>query len=659
MSFATNPVATQFTGDAKPFFVELNKVRNELGGFRKDVSNIANSVKNLFAGYLGFRAITGSIRSVIDATAEAQAAQAQLNNALATAGAPVAAASAEFQAYATQLQRATTFSDEAIQNVETLLLSFKGLSGNVVKDATATVLDLSTRMGIDAPAAAKLLGKALSDPEKGLTALARAGVTFTDSQKAQIKGMKEAGDLAGAQAIILKSLEDRFGGAAEAARGTFGGALTGLKNVFGDLLEGGSGMNAAAESINHLTDVLSSPEIRFAFQELISGLGTVIRLAAEAAAGIALLFTGRGGNESVDIDLQIEKLEKQRKAIEGTVGMRRPDGMWDMGPMYDEKLAEEDLKRLKAIEAELAKLHDLQAQLLGLGEYGPGGALAEVKLKSNVKRIRPKGSAALDFVTGGDTAAADAQAELSAELRKQIEKDQAALVDALEAMTDASMKIGQEEVDRAMAASQFFEDMRQQDLDREEEYQQARVAAEYAANEKIQQFRERGVNAAANLLQVLFGKHKAAAVAIFLIQKRQAIAETVINTKQAVMATYARLGYPWGIPAAVAVAALGAAQLAEMVATNPGTSGLVTGGSTGGGAVYAPGTPNNPVFTQAGNVEQGGARAQRVLTVHFNGPVYGMDDFKRQITQMLADEINDRDVVIINPLSRQAQELKA
>ena len=32
-----------------------------------------------------------------------------------------------------------------------------------------------------------MLGKALNDPVKGITALGRAGVTFTDEQKKQIK----------------------------------------------------------------------------------------------------------------------------------------------------------------------------------------------------------------------------------------------------------------------------------------------------------------------------------------------------------------------------------------------------------------------------------------------------------------------------------------
>jgi hypothetical protein len=50
-----------------------------------------------------------------------------------------------------------------------------------------------------------------------LTALTKNGVTFTKQQIAQIKAMQKAGDVAGAQAIILKELGKEFGGSAKAA----------------------------------------------------------------------------------------------------------------------------------------------------------------------------------------------------------------------------------------------------------------------------------------------------------------------------------------------------------------------------------------------------------------------------------------------------------
>lgn len=81
------------------------------------------------------------------------------------------------------------------------------------------------------------LGKALEDPVQGINALKRVGVTFTDSQKDMIAAMVETGDVAGAQALILETLERQVGGAGEAEAGGLTGATHHLKSAWGNLLE--------------------------------------------------------------------------------------------------------------------------------------------------------------------------------------------------------------------------------------------------------------------------------------------------------------------------------------------------------------------------------------------------------------------------------------
>jgi hypothetical protein len=69
----------------------------------------------------------------------------------------------------------------------------------------------------DARGSAVQLGKALENPIKGVTALARAGTTFTEQQREQIKVLVESGKLLEAQDLILTEVESQYGGAAEAA----------------------------------------------------------------------------------------------------------------------------------------------------------------------------------------------------------------------------------------------------------------------------------------------------------------------------------------------------------------------------------------------------------------------------------------------------------
>ena len=77
------------------------------------------------------------------------------------------------------------------------------------------------------------LGKALNDPVKGITALSRVGVSFTQQQKDQIKTLQASGDILGAQRVILDELKSEFGGAAQA----MANPLTQFWNLAGDIGE--------------------------------------------------------------------------------------------------------------------------------------------------------------------------------------------------------------------------------------------------------------------------------------------------------------------------------------------------------------------------------------------------------------------------------------
>jgi hypothetical protein len=101
-------------------------------------------------------------------------------------------------------------------------------------------------MGQDLQSSVVQIGKALNDPIKGITALSRVGVSFTQQQKDQITQMTKAGNIAGAQAMILRELQTEFGGAAEAMSSPF----TRIGNIVGDIGEGiGSVFLPALEAV--------------------------------------------------------------------------------------------------------------------------------------------------------------------------------------------------------------------------------------------------------------------------------------------------------------------------------------------------------------------------------------------------------------------------
>lgn len=138
----------------------------------------------------------------------------------------------------TSLSLVTKYGEEAVWEGESMLLTFTNIGKDVFPQATEATLNLATKFG-SVENAAVMLGKALNDPTKGITALRRVGVAFTADQEKQIKALQAAGDMAGAQKIILAELETEFGGLARAAGETTAGKIEILKNR---LLEVGEGI---------------------------------------------------------------------------------------------------------------------------------------------------------------------------------------------------------------------------------------------------------------------------------------------------------------------------------------------------------------------------------------------------------------------------------
>lgn len=129
--------------------------------------------------------------------------------------------------YAQSLQDATGVSDETVKSGQAILLTFKeiatsaGDAGGMFDRATAALLDLSAAGFGEVEQNAKSLGKALNDPVKGLTALGRQGITFTEQEKAKVKALVASGKAFEAQNVIMSAVEMQVGGVAEAVSNDF------------------------------------------------------------------------------------------------------------------------------------------------------------------------------------------------------------------------------------------------------------------------------------------------------------------------------------------------------------------------------------------------------------------------------------------------------
>ena len=276
-----------------------SKTRRSFGGLGKGVG--------LVAGAIGTAGLVGGLRATIGEMNEAQKVTAQTNAVLKSTGKVANVSAKQVDALALSLMNKTGIDDEAIKTSENLLLTFTDIrneagKGNKIFDkATKAALDLSVRFDKDLSSSAIMVGKALNDPIKGVTALSRAGVQFTKQQKDQIKTLVESGKTLEAQKLILSELEKQTGGAAEAYGDTLGGKLNLLRNTV---------LNLSATLLTQLTPAITRLVDRAVKwltntknQEKI--LNTVRTAAKALATGLNVLRTGFntlskivGGNEN-------------------------------------------------------------------------------------------------------------------------------------------------------------------------------------------------------------------------------------------------------------------------------------------------------------------------------------------------------------------------
>ena len=220
----------------------LKNVNSELDNTHGKASKLGGLLKGAFAVGAGVAvAGIGALGVVLgQSVKEAMAAEevtAQLNAVLKSTKGVAGVSADAINDHALALSQVTRYEDDAIVGADSLLLTFTKIGKDVFPKATELTLDLATAFKMDLKSAAMMVGKALNDPVKGLTAMGKAGVTFTQSQKDMIKAMVEAGDVAGAQRVIMAELETQVGGSAKAAGETMAGQMDILKNTIGNVKE--------------------------------------------------------------------------------------------------------------------------------------------------------------------------------------------------------------------------------------------------------------------------------------------------------------------------------------------------------------------------------------------------------------------------------------
>jgi hypothetical protein len=212
-----NDIVIHVLAETKKAIDGLRQTQEEI----RQLSEQTRTFTGLSAAFSGWTAVIGVVQSAFshltqfissctEAARENIDAAKRLQASLMISGRYSAEAAKQFSKFADSLSAVTDYSGAEITRVVAHFVRLR-LADNIVQQATKATLDLAAAMGMDLQSAAVAVGKALVDPEHGLTALRRQGTLVTAQQQEFIRSLMASRREMEAQAEVLKLLSEQYG----------------------------------------------------------------------------------------------------------------------------------------------------------------------------------------------------------------------------------------------------------------------------------------------------------------------------------------------------------------------------------------------------------------------------------------------------------------
>lgn len=186
----------------------------------------------------GVQAILGFATDSFQGALEADQGMARLRNTIAATGEAAGLTADEANDLAQQYKGLFGANDDLVLSVQEMALRMGTVSEEEMPQFIETVANLAAATGQDAVSAARMLGMAYEDPMAAMGRFKRMGIVFNDDLQAQIKKMVEAGDAAGAQALMMQRVNEATSGAAQTMANTASGQLAIFNETIADAGEG-------------------------------------------------------------------------------------------------------------------------------------------------------------------------------------------------------------------------------------------------------------------------------------------------------------------------------------------------------------------------------------------------------------------------------------
>lgn len=214
-------ISVSVIADAAKMRAGLAEAEKAAGNLSNQFKTVGKTVASAFATQAIFNFAKGALQAA-EAASTSRSRIEQVATSMNIFGDQVGEVTDRLVKLADQTARNTGVDQNQIKLTQAKLLTFKELA--VTADEVGGAFDRATMAAIDMAAAgfgeastnAVQLGKALNDPIKGITALSRSGITFTQQQKDVIQALVDTNQMGEAQALILQAIEEQVGGVAEA-----------------------------------------------------------------------------------------------------------------------------------------------------------------------------------------------------------------------------------------------------------------------------------------------------------------------------------------------------------------------------------------------------------------------------------------------------------
>ena len=211
----------------------------------KGVNDAMDGLKKFgaFAGVAFAAAAAGAVAfgaASLKAAAEAEAVTRGLENAVKNAtlfgdtASSIGKATEALDKHSTQLAELSGIDDEIINQIKTGWLavpSLAALGTEGINNLAQVVADTAAGTGKDVQAIGLAFQRVAGDTESAFSKLTRAGIGFTDEQKATFDSILSTNGEMAAQQYLIEQLGTKYAGAAEAAANPFARLNVIFKNL--------------------------------------------------------------------------------------------------------------------------------------------------------------------------------------------------------------------------------------------------------------------------------------------------------------------------------------------------------------------------------------------------------------------------------------------